>query len=895
MKKILRIILILSLLSLFTFLGQDFKIPKAQAGEVLLDNSITKPYYLNQSGTTYKLTADITADGTAFIVDGDNITLDLNNHKVVFGNVNATGIPNADFEEGTGTTPTHWDLSLAPNAKRAPTSEMPLVGNWLLKFDQPPATQEIISDWVNLPQGNRTYMGMVIVKSCWGCMHRIKVEAEDGTIVSEASSDNVERAPMITTQFKPATAGNYRLRIAFENPAGRSSWIDYADIRPAYDSGIVMRTYFDAIRTPDLVGMPNPGTHKNIVIKNGRIVEGAGKGVKYRAIHKSDSGYLEVDHVYTEVSGIDASNFWGEYSSNTVIHDSNFTNHAAYVINRMALDNFPVYIGSDSKFYNNTIEGGQGGVSTLGFSNIEIYNNTFRINATVSNHYAVTTYKSDNITVHHNRFESGIGPGIMFSSQTANSTIHDNYFNITAMPCDGEYETSLTTPVIRITDYQAGNTINNKIYNNMIIGTAPDYSSQFPRCTPTIIGLRMDHSGSGNEYFNNTVKVMAASSKSVAQGIKWGSINPTNITNNYIESNNLNMWMGTDYTACSDGNFVSNTFVKGANPIDYHTFRIGYCCGINAENNTFLDTTFANGASMDNIIWGVGSGGGAYSYTMKWYLNIKVTDGTTPITSAQVNINDKDNQSVFSGITDAGGKINNIVLNQFYRSGNVLPFSSSYTYSTPHTITISKSGYPTETKTITMDSSKEMTVILDGTDNEPPIISNVMASNITQSSATISWQTDREADSKVEYGLDTNYGTTLTEANLTTNHSINLSGLFPTTYHFRVTSKDASGKENVGGDHTFFILPLGVSSVSLTKSVDKISASSGEILTYTINYTANKDILNAILEDLIPNGTTYVANSATGGATFDGTKVIWNLGNLAPGATGSVQFQVRVE
>jgi len=83
---------------------------------------------------------------------------------------------------------------------------------------------------------------------------------------------------------------------------------------------------------------------------------------------------------------------------------------------------------------------------------------------------------------------------------------------------------------------------------------------------------------------------------------------------------------------------------------------------------------------------------------------------------------------------------------------------------------------------------------------------------------------------------------------------------------------------------------------SITKQVDKTSASPGDTLTYTISYsnpTANT-YTNIRIEDSIPNGTTYIDNSATGGATFDGSKIIVNIGNLSPGASGSVQFQVRV-
>ncbi len=82
----------------------------------------------------------------------------------------------------------------------------------------------------------------------------------------------------------------------------------------------------------------------------------------------------------------------------------------------------------------------------------------------------------------------------------------------------------------------------------------------------------------------------------------------------------------------------------------------------------------------------------------------------------------------------------------------------------------------------------------------------------------------------------------------------------------------------------------------VTKSVDKITAQTGGILTYTLNYSngSTNPYTNVRFEDFIPNGTTYVTGSASSGGTFDGTKVIWNLGTLAAGGSGTVTFQVRI-
>ncbi len=81
--------------------------------------------------------------------------------------------------------------------------------------------------------------------------------------------------------------------------------------------------------------------------------------------------------------------------------------------------------------------------------------------------------------------------------------------------------------------------------------------------------------------------------------------------------------------------------------------------------------------------------------------------------------------------------------------------------------------------------------------------------------------------------------------------------------------------------------------LTLTKSADKASVKSGDIITYTINYTATATVTNLNITDPIPSGTTYVTNSANPPATFANYILTWSLGNKAVG-TDSVTFQVTV-
>jgi N-acetylglucosamine-6-sulfatase len=90
-------------------------------------------------------------------------------------------------------------------------------------------------------------------------------------------------------------------------------------------------------------------------------------------------------------------------------------------------------------------------------------------------------------------------------------------------------------------------------------------------------------------------------------------------------------------------------------------------------------------------------------------------------------------------------------------------------------------------------------------DTTGPVIQNVIATNTRTTSTTIQWTTDEPADSYVEYGPTSSYGlSSILEQTLRTSHSLNLSGLSPSTdYHYRVTSKDAAGNISTSTDFTF--------------------------------------------------------------------------------------------
>lgn len=899
MKNKLRSLLITGCLTVLVMAVSFLNAPTAQAAEVHLNNSITKPYYLNQAGSTYILDEDITAEGTAFVFDENNITLDLNGHAVTFGNIDLH-VLNADFEEG-GDVPLNWDFSAAPNAKRLRAIDQPMVNSWAVQFTNLTASESIVSDWITISNPNRTYMANVMYS---GIKPTVQVEFQDGRVVATGVSPYQE-----SVEFKPSklgfAEGQYRLRVIV--PTTANCWIDLADLRPFKDAGVMQYPY-NYTEAPDLPTAP--GNHINHIVKNGLIKEGVGHGYKFRSLVHAGTGRFEVDHINTEGIGIDSSSLYN-VGQNNVIHDSNFSNLKPTVINRMALDNFAVLMGSNSSFFNNQLMLHAGGISLGGdVSNVEVYNNTFQNTGNVTNHYSVETFANSghqvsDIRIHNNRFEAG--SGIFFSSNTANSQVYDNYFNLVATPCNSEYNGELHTVGIRIYDYAEATvpvTYNNKIHHNLIEGKAQAYS-QFPKCKPGIVGIKTATSvNSPNEYYNNEIHVYREDTASLAVSFSALGPNLSGIHDNYFESNEHNVIYGDRFAGLGDnGIYTSNTFVKRTTPIstDYHTIDTEWCCNptkIPTTNHQYVGSKLANGASIDDLNFNFSTGTN-YEHDVQWFLNIETNDSAgNSLSGADISIIDQNGQSVYVGQTDASGKVSAIPLRQFIRSGKVTgsTSTSNYVYSTPHQITVSKAGMPTEIQTITMDANKELTIILDGAASEPAIISDpAVMLNRTDKTATITWRTDQLTSSRVNWGVDANYGQVLSSDALTTNHVLTINNITAGNYHFQVSGLDSSGKKSESADQTFFYLSETTSRVILTKSVDKSSVTTGDIITYTLTYINGTGSLisNVRIEDPIPAGTTFISASDSG--NYDGSKVIWNLGNIDIGVSKSITFQVKVQ
>ncbi|MFA6503840.1 MAG: fibronectin type III domain-containing protein [Patescibacteria group bacterium] len=128
-----------------------------------------------------------------------------------------------------------------------------------------------------------------------------------------------------------------------------------------------------------------------------------------------------------------------------------------------------------------------------------------------------------------------------------------------------------------------------------------------------------------------------------------------------------------------------------------------------------------------------------------------------------------------------------------------------------------------------------------GGDTLPPIITNVQAIDITETSARITWDTNEPATSYVAYGTTVGYGQSITNSSLILSHGHDLSGLSPnTTYHFIVTSRDQYNNSSNSSDYTFTTAvtePLLISNVTSTSITD-----TSAVVVWDTNHVATSKI-----------------------------------------------------
>ncbi|MEK9156215.1 MAG: fibronectin type III domain-containing protein [Patescibacteria group bacterium] len=171
----------------------------------------------------------------------------------------------------------------------------------------------------------------------------------------------------------------------------------------------------------------------------------------------------------------------------------------------------------------------------------------------------------------------------------------------------------------------------------------------------------------------------------------------------------------------------------------------------------------------------------------------------------------------------------------------------------------------------------------------PPTIDQAsIASSASATSVTITWTTDRKADSFVEYGPTTSYGSSFGAREEVTSHSVKVTGLTPGgAYHFRVQSLDP-------GDVRDYSQSLGYSNdyiFTTTPAPALANVSFSDITTSSaiVSFETNKASSSTIEYGTSTNYGQTITDSSGGGTT----KHTIRFANLLDGATYQVKITIK--
>ena len=161
------------------------------------------------------------------------------------------------------------------------------------------------------------------------------------------------------------------------------------------------------------------------------------------------------------------------------------------------------------------------------------------------------------------------------------------------------------------------------------------------------------------------------------------------------------------------------------------------------------------------------------------------------------------------------------------------------------------------------------------------LISGLVVSQVTTSTAHVAWLTNEVANSVVTYGLTTLYTDTISHPALTVSHDESLTGLLPnTTYHLRVSSTNGNAQTTQSDDQIFTTQGTDILAPA---NVTNLSASSGNAL-ISLSWINPIDVDFSGVMMLRKIGS-YPANPGDGTLVYQGTATTFVDTNLTNGVT----------
>ncbi len=675
--------------------------------------------------TSTVIDRDLEFDHTAFVIKGSNIVLDLGGHTITFNNANYSAVPNGDFEQWSGGLPTGWQ-TLSGTAQQV---QAIYFGNYDLSLS---GGGVIRSSSFNI-KGGKTYLAYAFVKgpSTGTATLRLR-RASDLTILAEktwgsstlsrgfASAGGVDS----DLRYKPVedTAAVLELECA-----GTGSFIvGSVDIKPTLDYGVTCGSYYNATYHPDLPSTGYWGTTNNITIRNGRLVQGVGRGVRCMGVRYQGQSWT-FQNLTIEMNGVHTDGIYGSYPAGTTIDTCSILSTSPTVLNRMhgtggiKIDK-PTEV---TEIKNSLIEGvPEMGIMIYaciidGTSSYRFTDNTIRQKETVTEGYAIGISGVENFEIAGNTIEPFQGRGILVdaatgcstgSKGTVNGVIRDNQILNLYEVRNPEYDFNALEAVgIRIRNWGAANQNhkNLKIYGNRITGTTDSSGVHQVYGINATVNAPED----SIEIYNNEISVRAEgagrSAAAIAiQNTKVTGQNHLVIRNNILESNvTLLKFGGNDGENSQGVVFEGNTFrrIPGL-PVIAKPFLYGYWIGKQFDNmlagNTFADSTL-DPSLAENYQF---DGTGEKILTVGRHRMEVVVNGDvgSPLAGVPVVLKDGSGNTLLQRLTDSTGKAV-IYSPAVHYHGNPSPVNRRvFAEGESFTVTVAPAGLETQSTTIAM-------------------------------------------------------------------------------------------------------------------------------------------------------------------------------------------------
>ncbi len=268
-----------------------------------------------------------------------------------------------------------------------------------------------------------------------------------------------------------------------------------------------------------------------------------------------------------------------------------------------------------------------------------------------------------------------------------------------------------------------------------------------------------------------------------------------------------------------------------------------------ACNGPWTDKALESGASPSADAWGVAVSGQTITFTSSATATADIAANRCVQIQIGTNATSGTNRIVNPG--SAGSYEIDVVRGRDTGENGEQGMASIAIASTPTvtiSATVSGSGSPASLSTPTP------------TDTTAPIVSNVVVSNITATSATVTWQTNEAASTVLSYGRTSSYELgNLSDTLFRTSHTRSLSGLASgTEHHFQIQATDSAGNASLSPDTTFTTLDVTPPTISAVQVINITETSA--MVTWITNELATSAVVIPSASINVNNATLVTAH-----------------------------------